>query len=160
MTISTAFALAFSRSRKMACDTVVLHATAGTTFKGAYQALKDRELSYHYIIEDQRETDGLIRKLVPYGRVAYHAGLSVGPHGANVNNYSVGISFVNANDGLDLYSTKQFRAAFELIETLKKGLPLKYITTHAIISPGRKTDPRNFPLTELAALCGLKVWKP
>ncbi len=144
----------------MPCDTVVLHATAGSTFKGAFNALKSRELSYHYIIEDQKESDGLVRKLVPYGRVAYHAGDSRGPHGANVNNYSVGISFVNLNDGMDGYSAAQYKACQELIQELKKGLPLKYITSHALISPGRKTDPKNFPLLQMAADCGLILWRP
>jgi len=142
----------------MPCDTVVLHATAGSTFSGAVSALKARELSYHYVIEDQRESDGVVRKCVPYSRVAFHAGESEGPHGSNVNNYSVGISFVNLNDGVDGYSLKQYAACLELIETLKKVLPLKYITTHAIISPGRKTDPREFPIEQMAHDCGLELW--
>lgn len=149
-----------SRSRKMPCDTVVLHATAGATFSGALSTLMQRELSYHYIIEDERETDGLVRKCVPYGRVAFHAGESFGPHGKNVNNYSVGISFVNRNDGVDGYSLRQYAAAYGLIDELKKVLPLKFITTHALISPGRKTDPRNFPIEKLAKDCGLELWKP
>jgi N-acetyl-anhydromuramyl-L-alanine amidase AmpD len=148
-----------SRARKVPCDTVVLHATAGSTFTGALSALKSRELSYHYIIEDERENDGLVRKCVPYGRVAYHAGKSFGPRGNNVNNYSVGISFVNRNDGHDGYSKKQYQACLELIYDLKLAIPtLKYITTHAIISPGRKTDPRNFPIEQMAQDCGLHLW--
>lgn len=148
-----------SRARKVPCDTVVLHASAGSTFSGALQALKQRELSYHYIIEDERETDGLVRKCVPYGRVAFHAGKSFGPKGSNVNNYSVGISFVNRNDGLDGYSKAQIQAARDLILELKQAIPtLKYITTHFAISPGRKTDPRNFPVKELAAAVGLETW--
>jgi N-acetyl-anhydromuramyl-L-alanine amidase AmpD len=147
-----------SRGRSRPCDTVVLHATAGSTFAGALSALKARELSYHYVIEDQRESDGLVRKCVPYGRVAFHAGKSEGPHGANVNSYSVGISFVNLNDGLDGYSLKQYAACLELIQSLKTALPLKYITTHAFISPGRKTDPREFPIEQMAHDCGLELW--
>lgn len=143
----------------MPCTTVVLHATAGSTFSGALQALKARELSYHYIIEDERETDGIVRKCVPYGRVAYHAGKSFGPNGSNVNNYSVGISFVNRNDGVDGYSVLQYKACLELIKQLQKAIPtLRYITTHAIISPDRKTDPRNFPIEQMAKDCGLQLW--
>ena len=142
----------------MPCDTVVLHATAGSTFQGALSALKSRELSYHYIIEDERETDGLVRKCVPYGRVAYHAGKSFGPKGSNVNNYSIGVSFVNRNDGVDGYSAAQYKACLGLIEELKKALPLKHITTHYAISPGRKSDPRNFPIKKMAEDCGLQLW--
>jgi N-acetyl-anhydromuramyl-L-alanine amidase AmpD len=147
-----------SRARRMPCDTVVLHATAGSTFSGALSALRSRELSYHYVIEDERETDGPIRKCVPYGRVAFHAGESEGPHGAGVNNYSVGISFVNRNDGVDGYSLRQYTACLELLLELKRVLPLKYLTTHALVSPGRKTDPRNFPIEQMAHDCGLELW--
>jgi N-acetyl-anhydromuramyl-L-alanine amidase AmpD len=160
LVVDTAKSLPFSRSRKMECDTVVLHATAGSTFRGAFAALMDRELSYHYIIEDQRETDGLVRKLVPASRVAYHAGRSFGPHGSGVNDYSLGISFVNRNDGADGYSWRQFNAARAIIIALKSQFPLKWLTTHALISPGRKTDPRNFPVDDLAEAVGLKVWRP
>ena len=147
-----------SRARKQPCDTVVLHATAGSTFSGALSALKARELSYHFIIEDERETDGLVRKCVPYERVAFHAGVSEGPHGSGVNDYSVGISFVNRNDGADGYSLKQYEACVRLILALKLVLPLKYITTHALISPGRKTDPRKFEIDKMAKDCGLQLW--
>jgi N-acetyl-anhydromuramyl-L-alanine amidase AmpD len=190
MVISTQYSLArFSKARPQGIevDTVVLHATAGPTFKGALSALVSQELSYHYIIEDQRETDGLIRKLVPYSRMAYHAGSSYGPHekahrkshaqypynatnralgrvgkfvaGTSVNAYSVGISFVNLNDGLDGYSAKQYKAAMELILELETVLPLKWLTTHALVSPGRKTDPKNFPALQLAADTGLNLWR-
>lgn len=158
MTIKTLGYWLASRARKVPCDTVVLHATAGSTFSGALSALKSRELSYHYIIEDERETDGLVRKCVPYTRVAFHAGQSFGPRGSGVNNYSVGISFVNRNDGADGYSRKQYESCLGLIEELKKVLPLKHITTHALISPGRKTDPKNFPIEQMAKDCGLQLW--
>lgn len=190
MRISTAYSLLkFSKARPkgIEVDTVVLHATAGATFKGAYGALVSQDLSYHYIVEDQRETDGMVRKLVPYSRMAYHAGSSYGPHeqaqrishaqypynatnrrlgrvgkfiaGTSVNSYSVGISFVNMNDGVDGYSALQYRACMELILELQKQLPLKWITTHALVSPGRKTDPKNFPVVNMAADTGLNLWR-
>ena len=156
MNILTKLSLPFSRKRQVDCDTVILHATAGSSFMGAYNALKSRELSYHYIIEK----DGAINKLVPYSRVAYHAGKSVGPNGSNVNHYSVGISFVNRNDGTDKYTKEQYEACLDLIESLKTGLPLQWITTHAFISPGRKTDPKNFPVGKMSLDCGLRLWTP
>jgi N-acetyl-anhydromuramyl-L-alanine amidase AmpD len=189
VTIDTSYSLAkFSRARPegILVDTVVLHATAGPTFKGAYAALLSGELSYHYIVEDQRETDGLVRKLVPYSRTAFHAGSSYGPReaayrvsreqyrynalnrslgrvgkfvaGTSVNPYSVGISLVNLNDGADPYSGRQVDSVYRLLTVLKHVLPLKYVTTHAIVSPGRKTDPRNFPLMAVAADAGLTPW--
>lgn len=149
-----------SRARTMPCDTVVLHATAGSTFAGAFSTLKLKGFSYHAIGEDERETNGKIVKCVPLNRVAFHAGKSFGPHGPNVNNYSVGYSFVNRNDGLDPYSEAQFEACRQWIEEVKKQLPLKYLTTHAIISPGRKTDPRGFPARQMALETRLEFWTP
>ena len=189
MTINLDYSLAkYSSARPtgVEVDTVVLHATAGPTFKGAFQALVVGRLSYHYIVEDQRGSDGLIRKLVPYSRAAYHAGSSYGPHeqargvsraqypyntlnrslrrvgkfvaGCSVNPYSVGISFVNLNDGKDGYSAAQYKACLDLILELREVLPLKHLTTHAIVSPGRKTDPKNFPVVQMANDCGLPLW--
>lgn len=142
-------------------DTIVMHASGGSTYSGAFLTLLQRELSYHYIIQDQREVDGEIVKCVPTSRRAYHAGASVGPQGKDVNQYSIGISFVNLNNGKDPYSEKQFKSAAWLIRELVKAIPtIKYITTHAIISPGRKTDPYAFPIRVLAAEVGLALWQP
>ena len=135
-----------SRPRTRPCTTVVLHATAGSSLSGALSALKARELSYHYLIEK----DGTVTKCVPYQRVAFHAGDSVGPNGPGVNSYSVGISFVNLNDGNDPYTAKQWEAARNLVYDLKGVLPLEWVTSHARISPGRKTDPRGFNLPMFA----------
>lgn len=141
------------------CDTVVLHATAGGTAAGAIETLRERKLSYHYLIEDQREHDGRIVKCCPSNSVAYHAGVSKGPHGRGVNAYSIGISFVNANTGDDPYSQAQFSACAELVEALKGQFPLKWLTTHYWISPGRKTDPKGFDVEKMAKVVGLALWK-
>jgi N-acetylmuramoyl-L-alanine amidase len=142
-------------------DTIVMHATAGTTWSGALRTLWDRELSYHYGIEDQREVDGRVWKGVPISRKAWHAGKSVGPHGKDVNRHSIGITLVNANTGFDPYSEKQYASSVTLIRMLiEGGVKLKYLTSHALISPGRKTDPLGFPIKYLAADTGLELWRP
>jgi N-acetylmuramoyl-L-alanine amidase len=134
------------RKRTKPITTIVLHATAGGTAQGAIATLKARGLSYHAIVEDGREQDGEINKCVPDGRVAYHAGKSVGPNGPNVNDYSLGASLVNLNDGKDPYSAKQVEAMLERCASWLRAYPtIKYITTHYWISPGRKSDPRNAP---------------
>ena len=153
---------------------IVLHATAGSSLSGAIQALRQRELSYHYLIEKS----GQITKAVNYGREAFHAGNSFGPEeeldgitkrqifkrgvgwifaaGTSVNAYSIGISFVNLNDGKDPYTAAQIDACRELIATLKAALPLKWLTTHFAVSPGRKSDPKSFRCATVAN--GLKMW--
>lgn len=147
------------KARILECDTVVLHATAGPTASGAIQTLRQKKLSYHYLLEDQREHDGRIIKCVPSRSVAFHAGESRGPHGRWVNNYSLGISFVNDNLGHDPYSQKQFDACAELIEALKGDFPLKWLTTHYWISPGRKSDPKGFDIEGMGRRVGLALWK-
>lgn len=142
--------------------TIVLHATAGGSVDGAIRTLRRFRLSYHYIIDK----DGTVYKCVPVSgkspySVAFHAGRSLGPRGPMVNFYSIGIAFVNRNDGLDPYTTEQLDSAEALIKELKTVFPwLENITTHYAVSPGRKTDPKNFPLEAFAARVGLPVWLP
>ena len=146
-----------NRARKKPCSTVVLHATAGSSLSGAIETLLRRGISYHYIIDKC----GLVTKCAPYTRVAYHAGKSHGPDGPSVNSYSVGISFVNRNNGKDPYTEAQKTAAEELIKELVKATPsLKYLTTHRQISWPRKNDPVGFSseAKKIAKSCGLRYW--
>ena len=159
-------------------DTIILHATAGaeetaSSAAGALSTLRQRGLSYHYIIAK----DGTIYKCVPYRNVAFHAGNSYGPHeeergisnvqdGAwfvedtSVNPYTVGISFVNLDDGSDPFTDDQLQAADDLIQQLKEALPLKWISTHWAVSPKRKIDPNqnNFAFRHFADRVGLEAW--
>lgn len=145
-----------SRPRKQPCTTVVMHATAGGNLSGAISTLRIKGFSYHYLIDK----DGTITKCVPYERVAFHAGVSTGPEGDNVNRYSVGISFVNLNDGKDPITPLQMRAARELVFALKSAIPtIKYVTCHYAISWGRKTDPKLFDLQGFASDVHLQPWK-
>lgn len=143
-----------ARRKGVVVDTVVLHATAGDGLSGSVSWLRKIGLSYHYLVD----RDGTILKGVPYGKEAWHAGVSVGPHGSGVNRYSVGIALANRNDGKEPYTLAQTVAVADLIRDLKTALPLRYLTTHYSISPGRKTDPRKYPVIGLAAATGLEIW--
>lgn len=143
------------RERRRPCTTVVLHATAGSTSSGAIATLIQRRLSYHYLVEK----DGTVIKCVPTGKVAFHAGVSFGPEGNGVNDYSIGIALVNRNDGLDPYTAAQMTATKKLVRDLRSAIPtLKWITTHREISWPRKNDPRKFDLFD-AARAGLFAWR-
>jgi AmpD protein len=134
-----------------------MHATAGRTLVGAVETLIKRKISYHYIIDK----DGVVTQCVPFSEVAFHAGVSKGPEGASVNGYSVGISFVNLNDGRDPYTEVQKQAAKELVKQLMLLEPgLRYLTSHRQISWPRKNDPVGLGeyLKQLAKECGLKYW--
>ena len=132
---------------------VILHATAGDTADGAESALLASGNSYHYLITKT----GSIIKLLPASRRANHAGESIGWDGPNCNDYTIGISFVNRNDGRVPLTEAQYKAAAELIKTLKKQFPtMRYYSTHRIVSPGRKTDPNTFSI--MGFDCGLEYW--
>jgi len=127
-----------SRERKHTITTIVVHGTSGKSASSSIEWLKQIGLSYHYVIE----RDGSITKCVPYSRVAFHAGKSEGPNGSNVNNYSIGISFANMEDGKEKISTAQYDSLYMLIVQLKREIPaIRFLTTHYAISPGRKSDP-------------------
>jgi N-acetyl-anhydromuramyl-L-alanine amidase AmpD len=143
-----------SRARRRDPSTVVLHATAGGQASGSISWLRKIGLSYHYIIE----RDGTIFKCVPLSRIAFHAGKSFGPEGANVNDYSIGIAFANRNDG-ERFTIAQIDAAAELIEAIRQP-GLTWITTHYLIAPGRKNDPKGFPFKQFAERVGMVPWKP
>lgn len=127
--------------RKNRQTAIVLHATAGSTLGGAIQTLRDKKLGYHYLIDKS----GKIVKGQATSAVVGHAGRSKGPDGSSANNYSIGISLVNLNDGEDPYTERQYLALQALIDQLRWAVPsLKWITTHRAISKGisGKSDPR------------------
>lgn len=142
-----------SRSRKKEITTIVLHATGGESAIGAIDWLRKIGLSYHYVIPKK----GIPIKCVPTSRVAFHAGVSNGPEGSNVNEYSIGISLANRNDGVDGYTDSQYHEVDQLVAELKRAYPsIKWITCHYSISPGRKSDPRKFEVSRVAN--GLQMW--
>lgn len=144
-----------TRRRNKPVDTVVVHDTAGTTLDGAIKTLRIRGLSYHYLVD----ADGMVVKCAPVSSRAFHAGVSTGPHGDDVNDYSVGISLVHPNDGRTPYPRLQVEALTELIRALQGSLELQWVTTHREISLGRKTDSGLPVLPQVAASLGLRFWR-
>jgi len=145
------------RARKEPCTTVVLHGTAGASASSSVDWLRKIGLSYHYLID----RDGSIIKAVPYSKVAYHAGVSMGPQGKDVNRYSVGIAFANLENGRDPITGPQYAAVVSLIRQLERELPIRYLTTHYAIAPKRKSDPvmlRPTKLREMADQLNLKPY--
>lgn len=152
------------RPQGIVADTIVLHATAGPTLSGAVNTLRSRGYGYHYIIEK----NGTVHKGAPTSEVVAHAGVSTGPRGPGVNRHSIGVCFVNLNDGVDPITKAQELAAGQLVAALVDAIPtLKWITTHYAITvkrdgSARKTDPRgtNQFVQDLAFMHGLEPWKP
>ena len=156
-------------------DTLVLHASGNDDLQQTVEQLKEKGLSYHYIIDPM----GLPHKCVPYSAVAFHAGNSYGPHEAtrgtsrqqdahhnfvemtSVNEYSIGICLISPDTGTVTYTQEQIDACVWLIKELKTSVPaLKYITTHYLVSPGRVSDPTHLDIVRLAKKAGLEIWMP
>lgn len=168
---------AVSRSND-AITLIVMHATDGSSVEGTIETLRDRRLAYHYIIDRDGTVYTAFGSSGSWKPQASHAGNSYGPNEAarqvsrvqnakkefvqwpSVNGYSIGIAFANFESKGEKLTPKQIEAAEGLIAALKAKVPtLKWITTHAIVSPGRKTDPKFLDIDALGKAVGLPVWR-
>lgn len=143
-------------------DTIVLHATAGSNLSGAISTLRSKGFGYHYMIEK----NGQVWKCAPMASNVAHAGESKGPQGRFCNQYSIGVCFVNENDGVRKPTAAQIASVKELLPMLAPGMAnFKWLTTHYAITvkpngTSRKTDPRLVDLVAIADAVGLTPWKP
>lgn len=156
-------------------NTVVLHASAHGSVDDLVHELREADHSYHYIID----REGNLFKGVPFSAVSFHCGNSYGPHevarGVSserdpaghfvehtcVNEYSLGICLMNANDGSETYGKPQLSTLSTLLKDLKTPLPkLRYLTTHAFVSPGKYFDPVGLNPVIVAQDADLEVWAP
>ena len=125
---------------------IILHHTGGGSAESSIEHLRQIGLSYHYIVE----RDGRMFKCVPISSRAFHAGVSVGKYGGDVNSQTVGISF--ANDGVgETYPLAQVQAAHELLDgILSVHGEIEWISTHRLIT-SRKIDPAHFGFVEFCS---------
>lgn len=133
-------------ARRQPVRCIVLHADASATESGtlSWMASKESGVSYHVLIGRKGE----VYRLVPDDRVAWHAGKSEWKGEPMVNAFSLGLAFGNRNDGQEPYTAEARAAAVVLCAAWCRQYQLTpdAITTHALIAPGRKTDPLGFPL--------------
>jgi N-acetyl-anhydromuramoyl-L-alanine amidase len=145
--------------RPSVVDAIVLHATADSDTQQSVEwcctpkPANPNPVSYHAIID----RDGTVFSLVPTELRAWHAGVSTFNGRANCNDYTIGLSFANRNDGREPYTDQQYAVGAALIaQWMRKhsAITLDRITTHAIIARplGRKTDPLKFDLQRFTAL--------
>lgn len=146
-------------ARPCPVDCIVLHATADSDTQESIawcqtpKAKNPNPVSYHVIVD----RDGTAYHLVDSAKRAWHAGVSEFGGRTNVNDFSIGLSFANRNDGKEPYSDAQYQAAAMLIGAWMDRYPaitLDRITTHkAIARPvGRKTDPLGFDVDRLTQM--------
>lgn len=129
--------------RQVSC--VIIHATATAGLSSPLNWLRAAEskVSAHYLID----VTGLVYQLVHEEDVAWHAGQSLWMGRANVNDFSIGIELVNANDGIMPYPEPQLAACAQLVKAIcsEKFIAKENVVGHADIAPGRKNDPLAFP---------------
>ncbi|HEV7779616.1 MAG TPA: N-acetylmuramoyl-L-alanine amidase [Chitinophagaceae bacterium] len=165
--------LAF-RKRDNSPVLVVLHATAGATASSSINHLRGAGLSYHYIItrdakdssksENAKNTEPIIHQCVPNTGHAFHVGSTIpAPGGLGINKSSIGISLANIQRATnpERYPALQIAALNELLAHLKATIPsLQFLTTHAIVQPWNRADPRTINGEQLAATHGYEFWRP
>jgi N-acetyl-anhydromuramyl-L-alanine amidase AmpD len=117
---------------------IVFHSSYGSA-AGSLSWIKDpaSKVSYHTMIFP----DGTRHNVVPFDRVAWHAGQSSFRGKSGCNGFTVGISWEG-----DLYkrqlSENEIASAVEIsVRLMKKyGFGLEWVTDHRTVSPGRKAD--------------------
>lgn len=150
---------------------VVEHFTGGATAKSSIEAMKERKVSAHLVVD----RDGTVFQCRPFNKTAEHAGVSrwVDPN-TNIkysmcNGISIGIEIANAGNDTgalnwakkqpwfqsikarhpngghmcewEIFYPKQVDAVTELTKLLVKTYNLDDISGHENIAPERKDDP-------------------
>lgn len=154
-----------ARPKGVKVDTIVVHCDASADAQASVSWIKSPEskVSYHVLID----RDGTCYRFVETTRRAWHAGKSSYGGVDDVNDFSLGLSFANKNDGKELYTDAQYESGALVIlgwMHLHPALSLGRITTHEIIRdawlakhPGdaeKKHDPGpQFDMDRLIGLC-------
>ncbi len=75
-------------------DTIVIHYTAGASLESSVDTLRDPEVqaSAHIVVG----RDGRIKQLIPFNKIAWHAGVSEWEGRTYLNRYAIGIEIDNA----------------------------------------------------------------
>lgn len=139
-------------TRKGKIDCIVLHADAASRIDSSLDWVRRKEskVSYHIMIG----RTGNVFSIVHPDNRAWHAGVSSFEGRSNVNDFSIGVCLSNKNDGTEAYPASQIQSAAKVCRLLVAhyDIPIARITTHAAISPGRKTDPLGFDLEAFKTL--------
>ncbi|MEO0575153.1 MAG: 1,6-anhydro-N-acetylmuramyl-L-alanine amidase AmpD [Pseudomonadota bacterium] len=115
-----------------------------------FATICDLKVSAHVLVQ----RDGAVTQFVPFGRRAWHAGVSMYQGRERCNDFSVGIELEGSDD--TPYTEVQYTVAAALIDSLRTAYPTlagSAVVGHSDIAPGRKTDPgASFDWPRLRAL--------
>ena len=133
---------------------IVLHSDASQNETGTISWLMHptSKVSYHVLIGRK----GVIYRCVPPSRRAWHAGVARWEKQAEVNGISLGLAWSNKNDGVEPLTEAQIEAAQQVLAEWRSVFGNLPVTTHALVAPGRKTDPNapNIRLEDFAVRLG------
>ncbi len=141
-------------------DILVLHYTGMADARSALDRLCDpsAEVSAHYLVEE----DGVVWRLVPEDRRAWHAGVSSWAGEADVNSLSIGIELVNPGHGAAYrrFALPQMIALERLCHDIlaRHPIPAWRILGHSDVAPGRKRDPGELFDWKWLADRGVGLW--
>lgn len=133
---------------------IVLHATGPGSARGILEWVTNpaSKVSYHGMVA----ADGTYYNLVSPERSAWHCGVSEWngfAHNRSVNGISLGLAFINPNDGKIPLTPQQISVGKAVVQYWAQQYPtIEAVTTHAAIAlpKGRKTDPDHVPNFVLA----------
>lgn len=145
-------------------DCIVMHcdASAHEAATVSWIMAPASKVSYHALVS---RDGGTLWAFVPSTRRAWHAGVSRFMNRDNCNDYSVGVSLGNRNDG-ERYPVAQLQAAAAYCAGLMQKHPditLERITSHRTVAlpAGRKTDPTPpFDLTAFRLMVAHELGAP
>ena len=143
-------------------DMLVLHYTGMTTAAAALERLCDpvARVSAHYVVEE----NGVIWRLVPESRRAFHAGVSCWAGESDLNAVSLGIEIVNPGHewGYRRFPEAQMASVEALCAELisRHSIPAHRVVGHSDIAPNRKADPGELFDWPRLARAGIGIWPP
>ena len=143
-------------------DMLVLHYTGMTTAAAALDRLcdPDARVSAHYVIEE----NGVIWRLVPENRRAFHAGVSCWEGESDLNAVSLGIEIINPGHewGYRPFPEAQMASVEALCRDLvaRYSIPAHRVVGHSDIAPDRKADPGELFDWPRLARAGIGIWPP
>ena len=137
-----------------AVNTVVIHATAGSSSAGAASVIFNGIASFHWLVPDENEPQHghFVWATCYESRAAFHVRKSVSHPKINggqkdINRISLGIEIVNAQVSSDTFSDWQVEATAGIVRYAWAKYPnLEHVVSHAMLDPTRRTDPgKRFP---------------
>ena len=123
---------------------IVLHADASPSERATLDWICSPRsaVSYHLLVH----RDGTVTRCVPDDRAAWACGVSAWDGVQGLNRHSLSIAFANRHDGKERLSDAQIDAMMRLVQACKALHPtVEDVLTHAMIAPGRKSDPDYIP---------------